>query len=85
MACDDTRFDAIIENKIPLVLSVGALDMVNFGARDTIPPAFADRKIHVHNEQVKYNTTFQSLSFIWLPKFVCMAFAKFPLSFIFLL
>jgi uncharacterized protein (UPF0261 family) len=27
-----------------------ALDMVNFGARDTIPPTFADRKIHIHNE-----------------------------------
>ncbi|GJM99781.1 hypothetical protein PR202_ga16915 [Eleusine coracana subsp. coracana] len=53
MACDETRFDAIIENKIPLVLSVGALDMVNFGARDTIPAAFVDRKIQVHNEQVK--------------------------------
>nr|CAB3470504.1 unnamed protein product [Digitaria exilis] len=53
MACDESRFDAIIDKKIPFVLSVGALDMVNFGARDTIPPAFADRKIHVHNEQVK--------------------------------
>ncbi|WVZ79592.1 hypothetical protein U9M48_027157 [Paspalum notatum var. saurae] len=57
MACDESRFDAIIENKIPLVLSVGALDMVNFGARDTIPPAFADRKIHVHNEQVSLMRT----------------------------
>jgi uncharacterized protein (UPF0261 family) len=52
MACDESRFDAVIENKIPLVISVGALDMVNFGARDTIPPPFAGRKIHVHNEQV---------------------------------
>lgn len=52
MACDESRFDAIIDNKIPFVLSVGALDMVNFGPQDTIPPAFADRKIHVHNEQV---------------------------------
>ncbi|XP_062232758.1 toMV susceptible protein tm-1(GCR26) isoform X2 [Phragmites australis] len=57
MACDETRFDAIIENKIPLILSVGALDMVNFGARDTIPLAFADRKIHVHNEQVSLMRT----------------------------
>ncbi|KAF0916810.1 hypothetical protein E2562_014575 [Oryza meyeriana var. granulata] len=57
MACDETRFDAIIENKIPLVLSVGALDMVNFGARDTIPPDFAGRKIHVHNEQVSLMRT----------------------------
>ncbi|PVH47799.1 hypothetical protein PAHAL_4G154500 [Panicum hallii] len=57
MACDESRFDAIIDNKIPLVLSVGALDMVNFGSRDTIPPAFADRKIHVHNEQVSLMRT----------------------------
>ncbi|EER89618.1 hypothetical protein BDA96_10G148100 [Sorghum bicolor] len=57
MACDETRFDAIIENRIPLVLSVGALDMVNFGARDTIPLAFAERNIHVHNEQVSLMRT----------------------------
>ncbi|XP_006656969.1 toMV susceptible protein tm-1(GCR26) [Oryza brachyantha] len=57
MACDETRFDSIIENKIPLVLSVGALDMVNFGARDTIPPDFVGRKIHVHNEQVSLMRT----------------------------
>ncbi|KAA0035185.1 UPF0261 protein BPP1817-like [Cucumis melo var. makuwa] len=29
MACDSTRFDAIIEKRIPLVLSVGAVDMVS--------------------------------------------------------
>ncbi|CAD6339400.1 unnamed protein product [Miscanthus lutarioriparius] len=57
MACDETRFDAIIENRIPLVLSVGALDMVNFGARDTIPLTFAERNIHVHNEQVSLMRT----------------------------
>ncbi|KAF9678276.1 hypothetical protein SADUNF_Sadunf07G0018100 [Salix dunnii] len=51
MACDSSRFDAIIEKKIPLVLSVGALDMVNFGAKNTIPSNFQQRKIHVHNEQ----------------------------------
>ncbi|KNA10077.1 hypothetical protein SOVF_147710 isoform B [Spinacia oleracea] len=51
MACDSSRFDAIIEKKIPFVLSVGALDMVNFGAKDSIPSKFQDRKIHVHNEQ----------------------------------
>ncbi|XP_038723556.1 toMV resistance protein Tm-1(GCR237) isoform X2 [Tripterygium wilfordii] len=52
MACDSSRFDAIVEKKIPLVLSVGALDMVNFGAKDTVPSEFQKRKIHVHNEQV---------------------------------
>lgn len=46
------RFDAILERQIPYVLSLGALDMVNFGARETVPNAFKDRKLHVHNAQV---------------------------------
>lgn len=57
MACDSSRFDVIIEKGIPLVLSVGALDMVNFGGRDTIPSHFRTRKIHVHNEQVSLMRT----------------------------
>ncbi|KFK28315.1 hypothetical protein AALP_AA8G500300 [Arabis alpina] len=52
MACDSSRFDIIIEKGIPLVLSVGALDMVNFGSKDTIPSHFQTRKIHIHNDQV---------------------------------
>ncbi|KAF7134203.1 hypothetical protein RHSIM_Rhsim08G0121400 [Rhododendron simsii] len=57
MACDISRFDPIIEKKIPLVLSVGALDMVNFGAIDTIPSDFKQRKIYKHNEQVSLMRT----------------------------
>lgn len=57
MACDSSRFDAIIEKKIPLVLSVGALDMVNFGAKDTIPSTFHQRKIYEHNEKVSLMRT----------------------------
>ncbi|KAL0344263.1 UNVERIFIED_CONTAM: ToMV susceptible protein tm-1(GCR26) [Sesamum angustifolium] len=52
MACDSSRFDVILEKKIPLVLSIGALDMVNFGPKDTLPPNFQQRKIYEHNEQV---------------------------------
>ena len=33
-------------------MSVGALDMVNFGARDTVPPQFEDRNLYVHNPSV---------------------------------
>ncbi|ONH96903.1 hypothetical protein PRUPE_7G158600 [Prunus persica] len=57
MACDTSRFDAIIEKRIPLVLSVGALDMVNFGAKDTVPSSFQHRKIHEHNKQVSVMRT----------------------------
>jgi uncharacterized protein (UPF0261 family) len=51
-ACLPSRFDVILEKRVPYVLSVGALDMVNFGARDTVPARFAGRKFHVHNPQV---------------------------------
>ncbi len=37
---------------IPQVISVGALDMVNFGPRETVPARFATRRFHVHNANV---------------------------------
>lgn len=46
------RFDAILAKCVPYVVSLGALDMVNFGPRETVPPQFRDRKLHVHNAQV---------------------------------
>jgi uncharacterized protein (UPF0261 family) len=37
---------------IPQVVSVGALDMVNFGARDSVPAQFEERNLYVHNPVV---------------------------------
>ena len=37
---------------VPQVVSLGALDMVNFGALDTVPERFRDRRLHVHNPNV---------------------------------
>jgi uncharacterized protein (UPF0261 family) len=37
---------------VPQVVSVGALDMVNFGPADTVPAAFAGRRLHRHNASV---------------------------------
>ncbi|MEZ2145132.1 ABC transporter permease [Bradyrhizobium sp. DN5] len=48
----DDRFGAIIRSRLPYVGSVGALDMVNFGAPETIPERYRGRKFHVHNPQV---------------------------------
>ena len=48
----DDRFGAIIRGRLPYVGSVGALDMVNFGAPETIPERYRGRKFHVHNPQV---------------------------------
>jgi uncharacterized protein (UPF0261 family) len=46
------RLGAIARRGVPYVGSVGALDMVNFGPLDSVPPAFRDRVLHVHNPQV---------------------------------
>ena len=46
------RFGAIIRSGLPYVGSVGALDMVNFGPKDSVPLAFAGRRLQVHNPQV---------------------------------
>lgn len=50
--CGPGRFDAVVEAEIPFVLSLGALDMVNFGALATVPEPFRGRRLHVHNSQV---------------------------------
>lgn len=51
-AADEDRFGAFIRTRIPWVGSVGALDMVNFGARDTVPERYADRLFVEHNPTV---------------------------------
>jgi uncharacterized protein (UPF0261 family)/ABC-type branched-subunit amino acid transport system ATPase component len=48
----EDRFGAVIRSRIPYVGSVGALDMVNFGAPDTVPERYRQRKFHIHNPQV---------------------------------
>lgn len=50
--CTADRFGAIIRTKVPYVGSLGAIDMVNFGAKDTVPEKFARRNLYVHNAQV---------------------------------
>ncbi|SEP14041.1 Uncharacterized protein, UPF0261 family [Halogranum amylolyticum] len=46
------RLDAAAETGVPQVVSTGALDMVNFGPRGSIPDEFEGRQFHVHNPQV---------------------------------
>ena len=50
--CDADRFGAPIRTRLPYLGSVGAVDMVNFGAKDTVSPQFAGRNLYVHNPQV---------------------------------
>ena len=46
------RLEAAGELGLPQVVSLGALDMVNFGPRETVPPQFDDRNLYVHNPTV---------------------------------
>jgi uncharacterized protein (UPF0261 family)/ABC-type branched-subunit amino acid transport system ATPase component len=50
--CDADRFGAAIRTGLPCVMSVGAMDMVNFGPRETVPDRFRDRRFVVHNPNV---------------------------------
>lgn len=52
LACTDDRFGAIARSGVPYVGSCGALDMVNFGALDTVPAACRERLLYPHNPQV---------------------------------
>ncbi|NFG61310.1 MULTISPECIES: Tm-1-like ATP-binding domain-containing protein [unclassified Clostridium] len=46
------RLEAAGKNNIPQVVSVGALDMVNFGPIDTVPKKFEGRNFYKHNPTV---------------------------------
>ncbi|HSS73521.1 MAG TPA: Tm-1-like ATP-binding domain-containing protein [Gaiellaceae bacterium] len=46
------RLEAAGEVGLPQVVSVGALDMVNFGPRESVPEQFEGRNLYVHNATV---------------------------------
>ena len=52
MAADADRFGSVIRTRLPYVGSVGALDMVNFGPRNTVPERFNARQFVIHNASV---------------------------------
>ncbi|GAL96230.1 hypothetical protein AA0312_0784 [Acetobacter tropicalis NRIC 0312] len=47
--CDASRLDVIARTKVPYVGSCGGLDMVNFGAVETVPERYRDRVFVRHN------------------------------------
>jgi len=46
------RLDAALKKGIPQVISVGALDMVNFGPKDSVPEKYKERNLYEHNPAV---------------------------------
>ncbi|KAI1392999.1 uncharacterized protein F4822DRAFT_147808 [Hypoxylon trugodes] len=51
-ASDESRLTAAAKAGVPQIVSVGALDMVNFGPKDTVPAQFRDRTLFEHNPSV---------------------------------
>ena len=47
-----TRCEAAARHGVPAIVTPGCLDMVNFGAPETVPSKFADRTFYQHNPQV---------------------------------
>ena len=52
LSAGPTRLDVFARRPLPYVGSCGALDMVNFGAWDTVPERFKGRKLYRHNPTV---------------------------------
>ena len=52
LSAGPNRLEAAGEAGIPQVVSVGALDMVNFGPPESVPARYRDRTFHRHNPEV---------------------------------
>jgi len=52
LSAGPTRLDVFARHALPYVGSCGALDMVNFGAWDSVPERFKSRRLYRHNPNV---------------------------------
>jgi uncharacterized protein (UPF0261 family) len=52
LPCTEDRFGAVARTRAPYIGSCGALDMVNFGAPETVPERYRGRTLYPHNPQI---------------------------------
>ncbi len=52
LSAGPNRLTAAAKHGVPQVVSVGAIDMVNFGPRETVPEKFRERQFYQHNAAV---------------------------------
>ncbi len=52
LSAGPNRLEAAGAHGVPQVVSLGALDMVNFGPLDTVPQPFRDRRLYQHNPNI---------------------------------
>ncbi|KAI1806503.1 hypothetical protein F4811DRAFT_132413 [Daldinia bambusicola] len=51
-SANSSRLTAAAKAGIPQIVSVGALDMINFGPKDTVPKEFQERRLIEHNPSI---------------------------------
>ncbi len=65
LAAGPHRLEAAGKHNVPQVVSVGAVDMCNFGPYETVPTKFANRLLYKHNPTVTLmRTTIEENSLI---------------------
>jgi uncharacterized protein (UPF0261 family) len=64
------RFEAVAKLGIPWVGSCGALDMVNFWAKETVPEEYRSRLLHAHNANVTLMRTTAS-ELVEIAEWIC--------------
>ncbi|KAG6007369.1 hypothetical protein E4U21_006073 [Claviceps maximensis] len=52
MSAGEERLDAAVQAAIPTIIGLGALDMANFGTKDSVPARYSDRTQVAHNPMV---------------------------------
>ena len=81
LSAGPNRLTAATAHGIPQVISLGALDMVNFGAKNTVPTKFSQRLLYVHNENVTLmRTTAEECEKIALDICSKLSYSKTPVS-----
>lgn len=70
MPASEDRLDAAVQKGIPNIVSLGATDMINFGARNTVPDSLKGRTIVEHNSLVTLVRTSQE-DCAKIGKFIC--------------
>lgn len=62
LSAGPSRLEAAGDMGLPQVVSLGALDMCNFGPPETVPARFRDRVLHAHNAAVTLMRTSEAES-----------------------
>ncbi|CCM02102.1 uncharacterized protein FIBRA_04179 [Fibroporia radiculosa] len=52
LSAGDMRLTSVGAARVPQIVSLGALDMVNFGPRETVPGKYHGRNLHMHNPSI---------------------------------